>query len=368
MGMSTGASEPEMGHKMNQKVSVNLDSFTGVTDDDKLTTALSYIAAQTSRPTLQLPRYRDTTFTQAGRVPFSGLRIDGGAPDGPLNLEIGTTVPYRIHVNTTGPWWDSTGQAVQSLWFGNFARHHGSGSYFWRNNYASGATSPYPIEFFHHTQYGGAGGFGTYAEKCVMTQAVFSGHWFTQGFTDTPYHLGGSDMDLWSAGMHNIESQQTASEKPVIWADFLSNTNIGPVYLTSPVGWRGIWVDGDVDETKGCALTIHGGIRIEGHQAGNPALGTLLRIRGGQVSVRDAKVAWAMTSPAGDEHAPIQIEGGDVSIDGLFYDKSTWSGPMVHVSGGICRVSNAKSITGTAMVIHNTGGGTVTHDGSVADG
>lgn len=345
---------------------VGLDTFAGATDDDKLTTALSYLGAQTliHKPTLVLPRGRDCTFTQAGRKPFSGLRIDGGAPAGPLNMEIGSTLPYRIHVNTGGPWWDSTGLNVQSTWFGHFACHYGAGARFWRSNYAAGGTAPYPIEFEHHAHYGGAGVFGTYAEKCTFTQAVFSGHWATMAFTDTPYHLGGSDMDLWPAGMHNIESQQPGNGKPAIWADYLSNTNIGPVYLTSPKGWRGVLVDGDVAETKGCALSI-ARMRIEGHNSSNPAYGTLLRVRGGQVSVRDTKVAWAMTQLAADELAPIQVEGGDVSLDGLFYDQSTWGGPMVHVSGGTCRVTNAKSITRQPMVVRNAGG-TVTADQSVS--
>jgi hypothetical protein len=341
---------------------VALDSFAGATDDAKLTAALAYLAAQSAKPTLLFP-WRDTTFTQPGRPPFSGLRIDFGAPRGPLTLEIPGTIPFRVHVNTGGPWWDSTAVNLQTCWFGNLAAQYGGGSWFWRNNYATGGTAPYPVEFEHMGHFGGAGVFGTSAEKCVLTQAVFSGHWATMAFTDTPYHLGGADMDLWPAGMHNIESQRAGS-KPIIWVDDLSNSNLGPVYITSPEGWRGIQVDGDVAETKGCALTIHGGTRIEGHQASLPAYGTLLRVRGGQVSVRDAKVAWAMTQPDADEHAPIQVEGGDVSLDGLFYDQSTWAGPMAECSGGILRVSNAKSITGDPMVVRNAGG-TVTTDSSV---
>lgn len=343
---------------------VGLDTFAGVTDDDKLTTALTFLASLTHKPTLVLPRGRDTTFTQPGRKPFSGLRIDGGAPAGPLNMEIGSTLPYRIHVNTTGPWWDSTGVDVQSVWFGHFARHHGAGSFFWRNNYATGQKSPYPIEFEHHAQFGGAGGFGTYAEKCVMTQAVFSGHWATMGFTDTPYHLGGSDMDLWPAGMHNIESQQAGNSKPIVWLDYLSNSGIGPIYLTSPNGWRGVWVSGDVAETKGCAVHIHGA-RIEGHNTALPAHGSLLSVKGGQVSVRDTKVAWPMTNP-GTDLAPIVVDGNaDVSLDGLFYDQYTYTGPMVHVASGTCRVTLAKSITRQPMVVRNAGG-TVTTDQSVS--
>lgn len=342
---------------------VDFDSFVGGDDDAKLTAALAYISSQTAKPTLVFPKTRDLVFQQRGRMPFSGLRIDGGAPSGPLNLEIGNTVPYRIRVNTSGPWWDSTGINLQSTWFGHFACQYSGGSWFWRSNYASGGTSPYPVEFEHMAHYGGAGVFGTYAEKCTMTQAVFSGHWATMGFTDTPYHLGGSDMDLWTAGQHNIESQQLGNAKPIIWADYLSNTNIGPVYLTSPKGWRGVRVTGDVAETKGCALSIYGA-RIEGHNTSLPAYGTLLDIQGGQVDVRAVKVAWPMTQPAGDL-APIQVSGNaDVSLDGLFYDQWNYSGPMVNVASGTVRVINAKSITRQPMVV-KVAGGTVTHDESV---
>lgn len=344
-----------------------LDSFDGGTDDDKLTAALSYLGAQTHKQTLCFARNRDHTWTLAGRQPFSGLRVHAGAPPGPLNLEIGNTVPFRHHVNTGGPWWDSTGIDVESTWFGHFACQYGSGARFWRSHYDPGHglnESPFPIEFEHHAHFGGAGVFGTAAEKCVLTQAVFSGHWFTQGFTDTPYHLGGADMDLWSAGMHNIESQVTGNGKPIIWADYLSNSNIGPIYVTSPNGWRGLLVDGDVAEQKGCHLTVHGGARFEGHQSGLPAYGTLVRVRGGQLTLRDAKVAWPMSKPNSDEHAAIQVEGGDVLIDAVSYDGSTTTAPMVYVAGGTCRVSNAKSITRQPMTVRKVGG-VVTADDSV---
>jgi hypothetical protein len=337
--------------------------FGSGSDDDKLTAALSYLAQQSAKQTLMLSPDRSHTFTKPGRQPFSGLRIDGGAPEGKLTLEIAGTVPYRINVNTGGPWWDSTGLDVHTCWFGNLACQYGGGSYFWRSNYGVGRTAPYPIVFHHHGHFGGAGGFGTYAEKCTFTQAVFSGGFHTMGFTDTPYHLGGADMDLWLDGEHNIESQKDGAGKPILWMDYLSNSHVGSIYLTSPKGWRGVRVDGAVAETKGCACSIDRA-RIEGHNTSLPAYGRLLEIRGGQVSLRDVKVAWPMTAPDPGE-APIMVSGdSDASFDGLCYDQWNYTGPMAVVSGGTARFTNCKSITKQPMVVR-VDGGTVTTDKSL---
>lgn len=335
---------------------VMLDSFTG-TDDEKLTAALNYIGQQSSKlPLLFSPRPH--RFTVAGRKLFSGARIDFGAPDGLNTLEISGTVPYWIEVACPGPWWDTTGQDLHSITLSNLAAHYTNGAYFFRNNYGTGGTAPYPITFHHMSHFGGAGGFGTSAEKCTFTQASFTGLWSTQGFTDTPYHLGGADMRLWLDSNHNIESQQVGS-KPVVWCDYLSNTTFGPLYVTTPKGWRGILVTGSVGTTKGCALTFMSGGVSEGHnQDSLPAYGTLLRVQGGSVAVNNMKIARPLAQPNVDEKAGIQIDGGNVLINGIFYDRGTRpvTDPVVWVNSGTLRIGGVQSINDEPMTVHRAGG------------
>lgn len=336
--------------------SIYLDDFQG-TDDEKLTAALSFIGQQTYKPTLVF-NARPLRFTQMGRKLFNGARIDFNAPDGLNTLEISGTVPYWIEVIGPGAWFDTTGQDIHSITLSNLAAHYSNGAYFFRNNYGVGGTAPYPITFHHMSHFGGAGVFGTYAEKCTFTQASFTGLWSTQGFTDTPYHLGGADMRLWLDSNHNIESQQNGT-KPVIWCDYLSNSTFGPLYVTTPKGWRGILVTGSVGTTKGCAITFQSGGVSEGHNQDTlPAYGTLLRVNGGTVAVNNMKIARPMAQPNADEHAGIQLDSGNLLINGVFYDRGTApvSMPVAWVNGGTLRIGGAQSITDEPMTVHKAGG------------
>jgi hypothetical protein len=343
-----------------------LSTVDGATDDDKLTNALSMVAQ--SKKMLCLDQDRDWTFTQTNRqMPQVGFRMDGGALPGLNNPEIGGAVPFRIHLNMNGPWWDTTDQAgVQGVTLQNFVVQQADGAWFWRNNYGQSGHAPYPVNIHHTAFLGGKGVLGTLAEKFTATQLSYTGICATQGFLGTPYHIGGGDMNLWPADYHNIESQRDpGSSQPIIKLDFESNSNIGPVYMTCDGKFRGIEVDGSAGEQKGCALTINGGLRDEGHQTQIPSNGTLIRVRGGgTVAIENIKVAWPMQSPDADEHGAVQIEAGDVSLQGIFYDQGSWTGPMAYVSGGVLRVSNAKSISGQPMIVKQAGG-VATGDASV---
>jgi hypothetical protein len=340
---------------------VFLDDFGGTraTDDDRLTAALSYCAAQSQAPTLQLPA-RPLRFTKQ-RVPYSGMKIVGASGPGSKNLEVGGGhwVSAIVTIGGGQPWWNATGLTLYDVYFGDIAFRYEAGTSFW--DHQSGTL--WASEFHSLTHYGSAGVFGSTSRKALLTQVNFTGKWDVHACTETPFHIGGSDCDFWTGGSLNMESEEPGNGNPLFWCDYLSNTNIGPVYITSPDGWRGILVNGSLGTGKGFGLNIWG-VRCEGRSQSIRAYGNLLRVTGGGVSVRDIEVARPMSQPLGSEHGAIEITGGDVSIDGICYDRAGYDGPMVYVSGGTCRVSNAKSTTGDTMVVKHAGG-TVTADDSV---
>jgi hypothetical protein len=341
---------------------VRLDSFTGATDDDKLTAALAYVTQQTHQPAVQLPG-REVTFTQQ-RTPFSGLRILGAAGRGPKNLELagGKYVPAKVTLNTGGPWWTGTG-TYYDIYIADAAFQYGSGASFW----AQPSGTLYSCEFASLTHYGAAGVFGSAGAKALMTQVIFSGHWTVLGCTDIPFHIGGSDNNLWTAGYLNIQGPSAVggNGRPLVWCDWMQKTNVANVYATAVNGWRGVKVDGGAG---GYGLNFTG-CRTEGANDGNRCDGNAFLVHGGGVSIRDHWAANAMAAPASSEHGVVEVTGGDVAIDRICYNHGGTPAtvPLVYCSGGTVRIAAAASSTGEPLYV-KAAGGTVTTDSSVTTG
>lgn len=336
---------------------VGMDTFDGATDDDKLTAALTYAATQTHRPPIQLP-YRPLRFTRQ-QIPYSGMRLYGTSGRGPKNLEIagGQYVPATISVGGGAPWWNGNGQTLYDVYLDDLAIQYDLGSSFWDQQ----AATLYASEFHALTHYGAAGVFGSNTRKALLTQVHFTGTWQVQGFTETPFNVGGSDNDLWHYGFVNVESQRPGGGWPMLRLDYLTNSTVERIYLSCPQGWRGIEVNGGIGTAKGYGLILNG-LVSEGHSQANPAHGNLLRINGGGVSISNLTLARPMTNPDPDEHGAVEVLAGDVSLDSPFYDRAGYPGPMVYQSGGTLRITNAKSVTGEPMLVHSVGGTLRTDD------
>ena len=71
-----------------------------------------------------------------------------------------------------------------------------------------------------------------------------------------------------------------------------------------------------------------------------------------------------------DEHAGIQLDSGDLLVNGVFYDRGTApaSMPVAWVNGGNLRIGGAQSITNEPMTVHKAGGNVEILDGSLAPG
>ena len=340
---------------------VQLDSFTGATDDDKLTAALSYVQAQTFMPAIQLPA-RQVTFSQT-RTPFSGLKIIGAGPDtGPKNLELssGKFVAGRVNLNVgTGvnSWWYGTG-TYYDIYIGNIAMQYSSGGQFWHQ--PSGTL--YACEFHSLTHYGANHVFGTPSAKALLTQVLFSGHWTCLALRDVQFTIGGSDNTFWMGGYLNIGpgSATLGNGKYQIVFDSLSKSNIGDIYVTSEWGWRGVRIGGN-----STGLTLNAP-RLEGRNANTPCEGNVLRITGGNgITIVNPWIAYGMSDPDATEHGLIEVTAGNVFIDRPVYDRGNLAAsvPLVYCSGGKTEIRYAASSDNDTMYV--SGGGTILNDTSV---
>ena len=334
---------------------VQLDSFAGANDDAKLTAALSYAASQARIPWIQFPA-RTVTLNQGGRVPFTGMKLVGpGGFGGSMNPEVnfGGGHPNTSHRITLGA---SIGTGTNALFNGAAAGEinavtvsnlcfvcPGRNAQFWHGPYSSGANL-YSCQFDNLSFMAMRHIFGTSTQSVAFTGVRFSGFWVVNSFLDgsgsqnpTQFHITGSDNELWMGGWINIEGSDPGSDTGswMIILDNLGKTNVGAIYATARYGWRGIRVTGNAD-----GLTFYGP-RAEGRNAGSPCHGSVIRIEGGAVTIRDGWIAYGMGSPSsfgGGNNGMIQITGGQVLLDGLRYSRATGVAetvPLVYASGGV---------------------------------
>jgi len=324
---------------------VLLDSFAGATDDDKLTAALSYCAAQTQIPAVMLGnRLHNFNLT---RTPFSGMKIIGG-PGGPRNPELagGKYITSRVKLGCgsgTSSWF--VGAATYyDIYIADIGFSGSSGSaaqQFWEQ--PLGAGSLYACEFhalgFDFMRYV----FGRPSSMAALTQVLFTGHWTVNNMWDTQFTIGGSDNDLWMSGYCNLGvSSSPAQTGTNGWMTVLSgmtNTRLGYLYASPLNGWNGWKITGNSD-----GLDIYGGVS-EGYKPDNrSAPGSVLRIDGGSGNVFGGNWGQGMYGGDPNSHGVVEVTGGEWNFWGPeFYRGSVAETvPMIYQSGGRILVMGAK--------------------------
>lgn len=334
---------------------VLLDTFTGATDDDKLTTALTQMEAATYPPTLLLGP-RQYTFAVGGRVAFKGLRIQG--PPGYGNPEQSQTkMPHRVHLTMDGPWFtnplDTTvfSVSLRQLTFTGT----GTATILGQNGAGNWWCLSMRDIFTHNLR----SVLGTQDTKIRLTAASFTGDWCISNCTNSAFHLTGSDNALWTDGCL-IDSQISYNTTgnavgfPHLWCDWLEKTKIGPLYITAQGPWAGIQIDGPAFNTVNPSSNQGGplffeGVRCEGGNYQNPCYGAVVRQNGGLAVLRDSWFSYAMSNPSALGRSPVDAgvihhAGGTLIVDGCVYDRAeavAETVPFVYTSSDAdCRVSN----------------------------
>lgn len=273
-----------------------LDSFTGATDDDKLTTAIATIAPMSYKPYIGLSN-RKYIFSGARGRPYDGFGMVGIGRGWPNN-EIGV---HHTEVQITvsgGPWLTTSGDTWNWYFEGISFIGGGTTTQFLRaltGNTLWGFTG-------HNLSFQNFKGiFGNSTEQCVIDLCSFTGPWSALTPLSTQFNLGGADnRQLWDIGL-NIGGGTSGPVNNGGGGDFLiklrslSKTTVGPVYLTADNAWRGILCTGSSASGTGLILT---GVISEGRNPADPCDGNLIRVEGGAVTLRDVGVNCGMANPA----------------------------------------------------------------------
>ncbi len=198
--------------------------------------------------------------------------------------------------------------------------------------------------------------FGTQAQRLALNACWWMGWWQIINSYNGAVHIAGSDCRLWMDGGlvdsgASFATAGNATGQFHIWLDFLSNSIIGPLYITCEAGWGGVKVSGAGYNTGSSTnmRTLLSGLNIEGRNLTQPCYGACLRVEGGLVMVRDCKLGPGMSNPSTMGHSPadagtVHVTGsGGVMLDGCSYTKTAGIAetvPFVYADSGMVRVHN----------------------------
>lgn len=350
---------------VNRDNDILLDLLPG-TDDEKLTAALAACQASSPRRAIRLTG-RAHTFTQP-RNTFSGLRILG--PNiGWQNPEIGGTsgaLPQCVvNLNITGSGFWLTGLATTyNVTIAGICFKSSNVSCFYQHSYNSGtsyATTMDTLSF-----YGFKHVLGTPADGFAMTLCTLKGSWTCVAVQDTQFTLRGSDNFLWVAGDMNYGWVGNNGGKYLVRFANLMKTSVKHMYLTARGGSRAVLVEGTPNQQGGLDISD---CVFEGQNAGDPAMGALVVVKGGGVSFKNIKLNFGMANPSAfidtRDTALVMVSGGIALFDTIWTGKATATPdtvPIFDVSGGICKVSNVFGIQplGAAVKAKGSGGSLIT--------
>jgi len=348
---------------------IELDSFTG-TDDAKLTLALAAARASNPRRAIRLSA-RSHTFTQT-RTAFSGLRILG--PNvGWQNPEIagtsGALPQCTVTLNCgTGArsWLVGTSTTYNVTVAGIAFKSSNAQTQFYHHPYSAGTS--YASMFDTLTFYGFKHVFGLPSDPFSMTLCTFRGSWTCVAVQDTQFSLRGSDNFLWCAGEINYGWQGANGGRYLMRFSNLSKTAVKHMYLTARGGSRAVLVEGPNSQQGGLDISD---CVIEGQNAGDPAMGALVVVKGGGVSLTNTKLNFGMARPSDftdqKDTALVMVQGGTALISNTWTNRASATSesvPVVAVSGGSAYVDRLIGMGGnwTAKPVVARSSGTLVAD------
>lgn len=357
---------------------VLLDSFAGSSDDQKLTNAMSYAAAQTYRPGIVLgARYH--TFSQP-RTVYSGLRIFGpaGARIGFQNMEIsgsnGQYNPCRVHLTTgTGnsSWLVGT-STTYSVTVGGIAFSGNGSSQFYHHPITAGTC--YCATFFDLQFNGVKYAFGVPGDAWSNTLCAWEGEWNFTGLPDQPISVRGSDSWLQPTGM-NIGWNNAPTNTYLIRFENQSKTFVKGLYLTCRnAASRAVLVQGPASSQGGLFITDS---VIEGQNLNEWAAGALIMVQGGGVEFDRISCNFGMGGGTGNvlgDTADIMQTGGTMVISGVHTCKANGRSetiPWLRATGGRTYIDKVFGMQGSGQawsqipLAQNAGASTFITDATV---
>jgi hypothetical protein len=325
-----------------------------VSDDTLLSRALSYAKTQTYIPavcvTPNTPRL--VTFTQSVPVNFPGFKICG-VPWTPVHWQnpevsggFNSVTRVRLNCGINGASWLVASATTINGAVSNIAFDSSNGN----TQFAATTAGDFRAWSFHNLSFQAFKHvLGNPTQAFATTLCSITGVWNMTTALGMQCYLIGSDNDFWVAGSCNIGPSgngSNLSNGEYLMRFGTSKTNYGGIYFTNDDNWRCLQLAGDMRYQAGNRLK---GLRLEGRNMDDPAVGAAVRISGGGWSLDGCDLNYGMTNPSaitGGDRGMIHITGGEVSLNDITIDhangldKSTTN--VVFISGGEVGVSRFK--------------------------
>jgi hypothetical protein len=339
---------------------VQMDSFPGANDDAKLAAAMSYAAAQTYIPAIQLPA-RMITFDRGGLTPYNGMKIIAPfGSNGPKDQDLsGSLANHQVVLNVgtgTSSWFNGT-NVYNNIYIGGIAfANPGVNGQFWHQP-PSTAPGLYACQFDSLSFSGFSSVFGNPSAGCAMTQVSFTGHWVVIGFTNAAMNLVFSDCSFWADAICNMSTTAPApSAGTPMFQLSGGKSRMGMLYLTTWPGWVGLNLAGG----SGVPMTFYS-LVIEGTSATN-ATYPLVTVAAGTWTIENGLFDYL--NPASGVNGVITQSGGQLTLNSPRYMRASAASstfPLVYQTDGHCTLYDPYSLTsGESIYFRESGGSTVT--------
>jgi len=152
----------------------------------------------------------------------------------------------------------------------------------------------------------------------------------------------------------------------------VAKSSVQNLYLTARGGSRAVLVEGPASHQGGLDFSD---CVFEGQNAGDPAMGALIVVKGGGVSFTNTRLNYGMARPADftdqQDTALVMVRGGVCLLSNTWVNRANATSetvPVVAVSGGVAHVSTLIGMggnwTGKPRVVRTAG--VLVADGTVA--
>jgi hypothetical protein len=317
-----------------------LDSFPQTTADARLTAAMTQVAGETVKRPIWLNPGRRYDFATTSRSLFSGFKLV--CPGGFGNQQrAANSIPCDVRFSGNGTWFVNNGTTYDVM-FAGMGLQGNSNGVFMTSNPGVLWTSVFRDLGFNLWKHV----WGTPSSKFLNTAILIDGWGNINNSYNTAATFGGSDSTFFD-GKWLIDSPPSimAAGAYHLIFDYQEESTVGKVYMTAEQN-GGVLINGGAT-TKG--LRFLGGFDVEGRNSSQPCYGSLFRINGGGVDIKDAWLAYAASNLNANgrsgELGVITVAGSnaDVFIDGCWYDRSVAeSVKFVGISSGSVRIRNIR--------------------------
>lgn len=337
-----------------------LDSFDGVTEDDRVSAALSYAASQTYAPTIIFPRRRVDVGNSYNL--FNGMRIAGSLGAG--NREF-TTPRTQSQVFSSGSsLFRVPASGVSDVWIKGIEFRAGATGVNWLDPVADLSNGPLMSDVTIRD----VGWYGYASVMQARHLRVKIASTYCNGGTDTQFKLGGSDNSYWCDGESYLSGSVPASQF-YLWFTHMSRTRVGAIYITPQLA-TAIRIDGTYGD-----LQFHGTLFDDtGRNLSNGCQGSALYITGGEGYVFDH--CWFFNNALNPAATGRTNEKGQVNIKAgkeMLFDGCSFGGfskqtgytpagtPQIYAASGVTdiRVENPLAPNGGIKLLESAAAGAI---------